>query len=152
MIKLFQFVKNIMLLNRRKAADKITQSKEGYSIEMNGSGPETYITYIENNLEIDVAANFTMFNDVILYTDSLRKWSRPKSEVLTPFDYQKVLNRVIRYLSCWGEVEIDESRLPDNDDLKRSLTEQGIPFTELENGVITYSVNADILHREAKKK
>lgn len=152
MFKLYQFVKNIVFLNRRQAADRISQMKEGYSIEMNGAGPETCITYIENNREIDVLAEFTMLNDVILYAYSLRRWSRPQSEELTQFDYQKVLNRVVRYLSCWGEVEISETKLRDTEELKQSLSEQGIQFIEHEDGVITYSVDVDTFRNDSKRR
>lgn len=120
-------------------------------MEFSNIGPERYITYLEKGREIDVIADFTLLNDVILYTDSLKKWSKPRGEVLAPFDYGKVLNRVTRYLSCWGEVTLDDSNLPTNEDLKKTLTEKGIEFVETEDGIIHYSVDAGVYREQIKK-
>ena len=152
MFGIFRLIKNLVLWKTRLAADRLAQVEDGYSINTHGSGPETYITYVEKGREIGVLANFTWFNDVVLYTDSLRKWTMPYGVELTEYDYQKVLNRVTRYLSCWGEVRFDDSKLRDNEDLKRSLTEQGIEFVETDDGVIHYSVDAEVFREQRKKE
>jgi hypothetical protein len=148
----FRLIKNLALMKSRLEEDRLRQANEGYHINTWGSGPETYITYSENGREIGVIADFTWFNDVLLYTDSLRKWTKPYGEELTQFDYQRVLNRATRYLSCWGMVTLDETKLPDNEDLKRSLTEQGIEFTELDGGVIHYTVDASVIREQQRRE
>src|SRR5438445_2048688 len=151
MFGVFRLIKNVLLLNRRLTEDERLQSEEGYRIETSSTGPETYITYFENGRTLSVLADFSIFNDVVLYTDSLRKWTKPYGEELTRFDYQKVLNRATRYLSCWGTVTLDDTKLPDNEDLKRSLDEQGIEYTELDGGVISYTVDADVARQHLKQ-
>ena len=151
MFGVFRLIKNVLLLNRRLTEDERLQSEEGYRIETSSTGPETYITYFENGRTLSVLADFSIFNDVVLYTDSLRKWTKPYGEELTRFDYQKVLNRATRYLSCWGAVTLDDTKLPDNEDLKRSLDEQGIEYTELDGGVISYTVDADVARQHLKQ-
>jgi hypothetical protein len=151
MFGIFRLIKNLVLMKSRLAEDRLGQAREGYLIDINDGGLERYITYFENGRELSILADFTWFNDVVLYTASLRKWTRPYGVELTEYDYQKVLNRVTRYLSCWGEVRFDDSKLPDNDDLKRSLTEQGIEFVESEDGVIRYSVDAEVFREQRKK-
>ena len=151
MIGVFKLVRHFILWKSQLAEDKERQNREGYRIDMEGGGPETYIIYQENGCEVGVIADFTWFNDVTLFTDSLRRWTIPYDVELTDFDYQKVLNRVINYLSCWGEVTLNDSKLQRNEDLKRSLTEQGIEFEELDNGVIHYSLDADEYRERLRK-
>jgi len=150
MIKAFRAVKNLILLNKRLAENRARQEEEGYSIMFENIGRERYITYCENNREAVIQANFTMFNDVVLYVDSFRKWDTPRGEVLTSFDFRKVLNRLVNYFSCWGDVILDYSRLLDNEDLKATLTEQGIEFVESENGTLHYSVDAETFRNRIK--
>lgn len=143
MLKVARFLKNIYLMNRRLADDSRRQADEGYEIKTtSGLGPERYITYSEDNRELDVLADFTIFNDVRLFADSLRSWNIPNREELTDFDYQKVLNRVVRYLSIWGPVTVDDSKLLTIDDFEHSLNEAGIEFEESSDGVIKYKIDA----------
>jgi hypothetical protein len=111
MFKIFRFFKNQYLLNQRLAADEQRQKAEGYSVTFEQLGPERCITYIENGREIDVVAEFSMMNDVILFTDSLVRWSRPNNQRLSDFDHRKVVDRMSRYFSCWGEVTLDSRQL-----------------------------------------
>src|SRR5688572_13297463 len=129
MLKICRFLKNLWQQKRLLADDRAQQLQEGYSIDWSNRGPERYITYIENGREIDVLADFPALNEVVLYGDALRKWSSPKREEVTPFEYQKLLNRVVWYLSCWGDVTVDNRKLRDTEDVKSELTELGIPFT-----------------------
>jgi hypothetical protein len=138
-----RFVRNLFSLNKRLAENSLQQAEEGYKIEFTNIGPERYITYSENGREIDIIADFTILNDVVLYTVSLRHWDNPKREELTSFDYQKVMNRVIRYLSCWGNVTLDGSELRRNEDLEKSLEQQGIDFVVLKDGTIKYEIDLD---------
>jgi hypothetical protein len=151
MTHILRFIKNLFLLNSCLETDKDRQAKDGYRLEFSNIGPERYVTYYEKGRKIEVLADFTLFNDVILHTHSLRKWSKPSGEELTPFDYEKVLNRVTRYLSCWGEVTLNETKLRDNEDLKRSLTEQGVEFVETDDDLILYSVDADVYREQIEK-
>jgi hypothetical protein len=151
MFAVFKFIKSLILWKGRMREERLRQTRGGYTIDMEGTGPETYITYSENGRTIGVIADFSWGNDVVLFTDSLRKWMVPYGVELTDFDFQKVLNRVTNYLACWGEVTLNNSKLPDNEDLKRSLTEQGIEFEELPGGVIHYSLNADDYREQLKK-
>lgn len=147
-----QFIRNLFLLNKHLENDKLRQTKDGYRMEFSNIGPERFITYSEKERKIDVLADFTLLNDVILYTDSLKRWSQPKGEELTAFDFEKVLNRVTRYLSCWGEVTLNENKLPDDEDLKRSLTEQGIEFFETDDGIVHYTVDAETYRNQIRKE
>jgi hypothetical protein len=151
MFAAFRFIKSIIFWNGKMREDCLRQARDGYTIDMSGTGPETYITYYENGRKVGVIADFSWGNDVVLFTDSLRKWIEPYGVELTDFDFQKVLNRVTNYLSCWGEVTLNDSKLPTNEDLKRSLTEQGIEFEELPGGVIHYTLNADDYREQLDK-
>jgi uncharacterized protein len=152
MFGLLRLVKNLASFDGRKARDDEKQVAEGYRITATGSGPETYVTYHDGDREIGVIAKFSWSNDVLLYTDSLKRWSVPYNAELTEFDFQRVLNRVMSYLSCWGKVSLDHSELPTQEDLKKSLIDKGIEFEELENGVLRYSIDADTLWEGSKKR
>ncbi len=66
------------------------------------------------------------------------KWDKPRGEELTPLDYQKVLNRLVRYFSCWGgEVILDNAHLQDLEEIKAALDKDGIEYQEFD-GVIAY--------------
>jgi hypothetical protein len=81
MLKIFRFVKNAYLLNRRLTADESRQKAEGYSITFEQTGPEREITYKEGEREIYVIMNFgNWMNDVVIFTDSLSRWTRPDAE------------------------------------------------------------------------
>ena len=144
MFKIFRYIKGQILLNKRLSEEERQQRKEGYVIKFEQYGPARCITYVEGNREVAIEVNFTMLNDVRIFTDSFKKWNKPCGELLTPFDYQKVLNRLLRYFSCWGgEVVLDDSLIPDSEQLKESLRNAGIPFEELEGGVIRYEFDAE---------
>jgi hypothetical protein len=49
-------------------------------------------------------------------------------------------------------VRIDDRKLPDNEDLKRELTDLGIEFVEREDGIIVYAVDADSLKEQLHRK
>ncbi|PYS97914.1 MAG: hypothetical protein DMF63_17825 [Acidobacteria bacterium] len=152
MLRFVRFVNNLLRLNGRLAADRADQARDGYLIEWSNHGPERYISYSDNDRELDVHADFTLLNDVVLYSDSLRSWTAPQRKEVTPFEYQKVLNRVIRYLSCWGDVRIDDRKLQDSEDLKRALTELGIDFTERDDGIIVYRADADSMRKRFREE
>jgi hypothetical protein len=69
MLRLIRFVKNLLHLKSRIAVDRADQLKEGYSLELSNKGPERYITYSDDGRFIDVQADFTLLNDVVLYSD-----------------------------------------------------------------------------------
>lgn len=152
MFGFLRLVKNLTSFNCRMAADEEKQTKDGYRITFTSQGPERDIRYFEGDREVIVMVDFSWWNDVLLYTDSLRRWYKPYGVELTEFDFQKVLNRVTSYMSCWGNVTLNDSKLPTQEDFKRSLMEQGIKFEELENGVIHYSIDGETLRREQKKE
>jgi hypothetical protein len=77
MFKIFRFLKGLYLMGRRLTEDELRQKAEGYSIKFEQYGPERSITYVEGEREIMVIEQFSLMNDVILFTDSLRRWSRP---------------------------------------------------------------------------
>jgi hypothetical protein len=91
-----------------------------------------------------VGVAFNIFNDVVLFTQGLEKWIKPNGEKLTDFEYRKVLNRVVRYLSAWGgQVSLNDSSIKDDTiELKQWLKEKGIPFEEYD-GVITYKLSVE---------
>jgi hypothetical protein len=152
MFRVLRFLKNLLLWQKRITANRRVQVRDGFRLEIDNSGPARYITYFEDGREINVLTDFTALNEVTLYTDSLRKWSVPYGEELSSFDYQRVFNRVLQYLSCWGEVTLDESKLSDSEDLRRSLADQRIDFVEHESGIISYSVDAERFRDELTGK
>lgn len=142
MFKILKFIKNVVLLNKRLTAEEERQKKEGYSIEF-VNGPEQYVIYREGDRKVAAGMTFSIFNDVTIYTNSFVKWDFPRGEKLTAFDYQKVLNRLVRYFSCWGgEISLDDSHIPDFEELKESLRQRGIPFEE-RDGVLIYQIYKD---------
>ncbi len=147
---LFRFIKSLIFFHKRIAEVEAVQTREGYRIEERGRGPEYNWTYTEDGREVYIDVNFTWCNDVKLYTDSLRKWSEPYGTEVSKFDYQKILNRCIHYFSCWGKVTLDHTILPTTEDLKRSLTEQGVEFEELDKGVIHFKMDADEYRKHPK--
>ncbi len=102
MFKFFKYIKNQILLNQRLTDEEKQQRREGYSIKLMQEGSEQYIVYKENNREIIVFAGFTLLNDVQLHKNSYLSWSDFEGGKLTSLEYQRVQNRLIRYLSCWG--------------------------------------------------
>lgn len=139
MANILRFFKHLLSINSCLAEEMKRQTVGGYMIESNTHGPERYFTYCENGRELVILVEFTILNDVKVFTNSLKKWHTPRGEELSDFDYQKVLNRATSYFSCWGEVILDDSPLPNRDDVKESLREAGIPFEELEGGIIQYT-------------
>jgi hypothetical protein len=110
MFKILKYIKNQFLLNRRLTEEEERQKKEGYWIKRTQEGNEAYTFYCEDKKEIPIIVEFTWLNDVILNTNSFRKWRFPKVEELTPLEYEKVQNRLVRYFSCWGgDVKLDDS-------------------------------------------
>jgi len=140
MRKLFRFFKNIYLLDRRRAQEELRQRDEGYSIELVQEGPEQYIDYIEGDRKASITVEFSWMNDVVVFTDSFRSWSRPYEVELSDLDFLRVRQRVIRYLQCWGgDVREDERQFRKTADLKKHLELEGIPYEDLGDGLIMYS-------------
>ena len=152
MFKLFRFFKNIYLLPRRQAADRAIQDAEGYSIEMGPNGPEIYFTYFECDREASIVAQFSILNDVVIFTDSFRRWQKPFNESISDFDFTRIKNRAVRYFGCWGgKVTTDDRKLPTTEDLRRQLVADGIDYVELEGGVIQYSMDAEEFRKKGMK-
>ena len=79
-------------------------------------------------------------NDVVVFTDSFKTWSRPYEVELSYLDFLRVRQRVIQYLQCWGgDVRDDERQLRKTADLKKQLELEGIPYEDLGDGSIMYS-------------
>ncbi len=151
MFKILRFFKNTYLLSRRLSDEESRWKAEGYSIRSEQAGPEREITYVEGGREIGVVMDFVNWmNDVVLFTDSLRNWSRPEKQPLSELEFEKVVNRLTRYFLCWGgEVTFDQRTLPTPEDFKQELEKAGIPYEELPGGIIHYSVDID---EERKRK
>jgi hypothetical protein len=149
MFKILKFIKNQVLLNQRLNEEEEQQKSEGYFIESIHHGPEHYFTYFEGDKEVSVGADFTLLNDVRLYTQSFVKWDKPRGKELTTFDYQKVLNRLVRYFSCWGgEVILADCHLRDLEEIKAELDKDGIEYQEVD-GVVVYESTVE---EERKRK
>lgn len=113
MFKFLRFIKNIFLLNQRLTAEEAQLKKEGYWIKYKLEGNEYSSIYYESGKQIYFYVEFTWLNDVILNTNSFKKWSYPKVKELTPSEYEKVQNRLVKYFSCWGgKVILDDSPPP----------------------------------------
>ena len=149
MFKLLSYVRNQLRLGSRLREERGLQAKGGYEITFAQEGPQRSITYRENGKEVTVQVEFTWLNDVTLYINSFKVWDRPRGEKLNPFEYEKVTDRLVRFLSCWGDVTLDSSPLERTQDLKESLIEQGIPFEELEDGIVHY---ISTVERERERK
>lgn len=143
MFKLIRFVKNLKHFDSRLKENEKLQRENGYRIEFVQEGPERYITYHEDGREVTVRADFSILNDVVLYRNSFRKWDKPAGQELTSFDYHKLLNRLVSYFACWGDVTLDDSQLPEAEDISESLIRDGIPFEELDDGIIHYQSTID---------
>lgn len=110
MFKILKFIKNIFLLNKRLTEEEERQRKEGYRIEFTHEGNDSYITYYEENKSLPIEYEFTFLNDVILKTNSFKKWNASRGKELTALEFEKVQSRLVRYFSCWGgDVILDDS-------------------------------------------
>src|SRR5687768_8899885 len=101
MFKLLAYIKNQLHLGRRLHEERRLQEKEGYEITFAQEGPQRSITYHENGREVTVHLEFTWLNNATLYVESFKVWDRPRGEKLSQSEYEKVSNRLVRYLSCW---------------------------------------------------
>jgi len=144
-----RFLKKLYRSNRCHEEEKQRQEDEGYRVEFKQAGPERFITYIECGREANVIAEFSFLNDVVLFTDSFRIWSKPSGEELSEFDFLRVRNRLIRYFSCWGDVTVDDRVLPAPIDPRIQLEADGIPYKEMGDDVIMYEVDVE---EERKRK
>jgi len=145
MFKVFQLCRSVYLLSKRLDENEAQQLRENYSIKSTQEGPERYITYSESDLKIDVIAEYTWANDVVIFTDSLRDL-RNNSTELSPDVYDRVLKRLVAYFSCWGgKVSLSDQKLSTGDDLKTMLKDSNIPFSETEDGTIHFSADVDVL-------
>lgn len=143
-MKLIQLLKSQRNLNRRLAAEERRQANEGYRRWRENAGPETYTTYEEGSWVANILVEFNIWNEVIVFTDSFRKWNKPYGEEVSDLEFVKIQNRVARYFDCWGgEVTFDDTVLPTNEDLKADLENAGIPYEELEGGVIHYFIDIE---------
>ncbi len=50
----------------------------------------------------NILVEFNIWNDVIVFTDSFRKWNKPFGEEVSDLEFVKTKNRVARYFDCWG--------------------------------------------------
>ncbi len=97
---------------------------------------------------MEIVVGFTFWNDVLIYTDSFRKWDIPDGEIVSDLEFVKIKNRVARYFACWGgEIAFDDTELATLDDFKTQLQKDGIQYEELEGGVISYSNDIDAERR-----
>jgi len=146
MIKFIRLIKGVYLLSKRLKEDEARQHQENYLITSTQEGPERYIKYSDGDLEIDVIAEFTWANDVVIYTDSLKNFRKNPAEQLSPENYERVLQRLVRYFSCWGgTVSLTNKKLLANDNIKEMLNRSGIAVSENDDGVIQYSADVDDL-------
>ena len=132
-------------------AERRRQNEDGYTIEQEHAGPETYTTYSENGCEAAIIVEFNSMNDVVIYTDSFRRWHKPYNELVSDFDFVKIRNRTISYFECWGgTVTTDDRKLQTSEDLKQQLEAEGIEYVELGEGVIQYSMNAEEFRKKER--
>lgn len=144
MIRFLNFIRSLYLLNSRLAKEGKVQIEEKYSIESGMAGPERYDIYREGDKVAYLVTEFSWLNDVTVFTDSFRKWSKPFGESLSDFDLLRARKRIRRYFECWGgEVIFDDRPLPRTEDFIKGLDEAGIPYEMNEDGVIHYSVDIE---------
>ncbi len=148
MFKIFRYFKNLYFLNERLTAEREMQGQSGYEITFTQDGPEHYITYREDGKEISILAEFSILNDVKLFTNSVRKWNHPTDIDISESEHKKVIDRLIQYFSCWGEVVLDDSFLGQASEPKESLIKDGIPFRK-SDGFIIYQND---IEKERKRK
>jgi ubiquinone/menaquinone biosynthesis C-methylase UbiE len=66
-------------------------------------------------------------------------WDVPSQKKLSEFEHKKVLNRIVKYASAWGNVSVDTKPVPRREELKAELKEAGIEYEEYEDGIIGFS-------------
>ena len=104
--KLKRYLKSQIGFSKRLEKETAEQRKAGYRITLKWEGPEQVITYREGKRQLIVFARFNWANDVVLELDSIKRWDYPGGRLTEP-EYQKVLERVIKFLSVWGNVSLD---------------------------------------------
>ena len=145
MFKIIKFIKTTVLLGKRLEAEKEEQKKEGYEVEHVFRGYENYLIYREGEREltaqVEAVSDFT--REFKLFTNSYLTWNKPRGEKVTPFDHQKVTNRFVKYLSCWGgETILDGVPFQSLEEIKESLRTDDIEFVE-HDGFVYYEMDAD---------
>jgi hypothetical protein len=148
MFAIIKYLNNLLSLGRRLREHEERQKKSGYAVDFIQEGPERLIIYKENCQELMVNATFSILNNVVIYTESLKYWDIPRGKQLSPEEYQRVLSRMVEYFSCWGDVALDDSDLDDSDSFKNDLIKRGIEFEEFDDGTIHYQSTAE----EARRK
>lgn len=135
--KLVNYIQRQANFGSRREKEMAEQKDFGYEAKYVQYGGEHYVIYQEDGKSLDVCVEFDWENNVTVFTKSFDSWLTPKREKLAELDYQKVLNRVVKYLSLWGEVRLDDSPPVGTEELKASLKKDGIEFQEVD-GVVIY--------------
>ncbi len=138
--KIFYYIKWQLTLASRLKAEEAEQEQLGYKIIFeNPMGGDNYFTYTEDGKVLYVLFKFSGMMKVTIFSKSLAFWAIPKREKLNEFEYKRVLNRISKYASSWGDVYLNDSPMTQPEDIKTDLTAAGIPFIEHEGGIIEYT-------------
>lgn len=141
MFGILRYIRGFFLYRKRSREEEQRQIAEGYKIERLHPMHGGYLSYKEGEMEVWAACAFIGLIDHRLYVNSFRSWSKPTRNEMTPFDYQKVKNRLIRFLECdGGKVVLDEYKFETLEQTKERLRAMGIPFEE-HDGVLHYKVD-----------
>jgi hypothetical protein len=106
-VRFFKFIRNLYLLNRRLDAEKELQRDSGYEVRFVQEGPEQYFYYRKGDEEFSFYAEFSYLNTPTFFTRSLIRTKG--SGAITEQEREIAFQRIVQFLSCWGDVVLDDS-------------------------------------------
>jgi hypothetical protein len=145
MFKIIKFIQKLVNENKLLAAEKEQQEKEAYSVERVLEPTTSYLVYREDEKEVTAQYRIiTIFTrETKLFRNSYRIWKKPRREEITPFDHQKITNRFVKYLACFGcEVILDDAPFESMEQIKERLTKAGIKFKD-HGDFVTYEAGIE---------
>jgi hypothetical protein len=132
---LLGFIKKQIFFNSQLKKEEIEQLQDGYKVEMPKEGRGRYIVYAEKDYRVFIGVAFTNANNVTLFTQNLKMWDSPHEIPLSGLDRTRILRRVIKYLTVWGNVTLDDAPLEGLNDIKASLQAEEKLFDEYSDAV-----------------
>jgi hypothetical protein len=109
--RFFDYIVRLMQLGRKLDAHQRIQIEQGFSAEFQNPIDGAYIEYREGDNLLIASVDFSWDNNVTLFTRSVEFWNEPEYRRLSEIEYERVINRITKYLSSWGKVTCDNSHL-----------------------------------------
>ncbi len=131
--RVLRFTGRQISLNRRLTQEELEQKKEGYQIKLiNGYGRH-FILYREDNKRLILDNQGTWDNNTTLSSKALEYWCEPRGEKLSEIECERAKNRIIKFLSCWGDVILDNLPVRTVNEIVADLNSRGIDLHKLED-------------------